>query len=226
VSTTLPQLLIVDDEPAQVAALTRTLGKEGYAPTGVHCAADALSALRAGRFDILITDLLIPGMDGLRLLEAARAIDADLVSIVMTGHGTIHTAIEAMKRGALDYILKPFNLSTILPVLSRAVAVRRLRAENAALLDRVAERSAELEAANRGLRDANRELAALASRVSQRFCVPLQQLAGQATDLVDVAGSALAARERRLLEGIAGQARDLARDAAELRRALEAPKQH
>ena len=198
----------------------RTLENEGYAPTGVYSAAEALSALRASRFDILITDLHMPGMDGLALLNAAQALDGYLVSVVMTGHGTIDTAIEAMKRGALDYILKPFNLATILPVLSRAVAVQRLRAENAALLERVAERNAELEAANRVLRDAGQALGALSARVSQRLFRPLQELSQQSSLLLSES-EALTPIQRRVLEGIAQRAHDLAGEAAELLREFE-----
>ena len=58
---------------------------------------------------MLLADLMMPGMDGIALIEAARRVDADLVSIIMTGEGTIATAVEAMKAGALDYILKPFK---------------------------------------------------------------------------------------------------------------------
>jgi len=76
-------------------------------------------------------------MDGISLLKAALEHDADLVGIIMTGEGTITSAVEAMKVGALDYILKPFKVSVILPVLSRALAMRRLRLENAALQQRV-----------------------------------------------------------------------------------------
>lgn len=216
-SSILPRLLIADDETAQVTALVRTLESEGYAPTGVHSAAEALSALRGSRFDILITDLHMPGMDGLALLDAARALDGYLVTVVMTGHGTIDTAIEAMKRGALDYILKPFNLATILPVLSRAVTVRRLHAENAALLKRVAERNAELEAANRVLRDAGQALGALSARVSQRLSRPLQELSQQSSLLLSESDT-LTPIQRHVVEGIAQRAQDLAGEAAKLLR--------
>ena len=70
---------------------------------------------------------MMPEMDGIALLRAALDIDPDLVGIIMTGQGTIATAVEAMKVGALDYILKPFKLSVILPVLARALAMRQLR---------------------------------------------------------------------------------------------------
>jgi len=136
------RILIVDDEAAQVTALARTLQHEGYLPTGAHSGQEALDLLRADRFEILVTDLMMPGMDGVALLRAAQQIDGDLVGILMTGHGTLASAVDAMKSGALDYILKPFNLTTILPILSRAVAVRRLRLENAALTQRLAERNA------------------------------------------------------------------------------------
>jgi signal transduction histidine kinase len=179
------QLLIVDDEAAQARALARTLKTEGYAPTEVHSAAEALSQLREHRFDVLITDLMMPDLDGIALLRAAQTIDENLVGVVMTGHGTIDTAVAAMKSGALDYILKPFNLTTILPIVSRALTVRRLRLENAALLQRVAERTAELDALNRDLertnselRSANFELDAFTTTVVHDVRQPLHVMVG------------------------------------------------
>jgi CheY-like chemotaxis protein len=119
VTRTAARLLIVDDEVAQMRALCDTLGSEGYAPQGFSSARQALNALRAGEFDLLLTDLMMPEMDGIALIEAARQIDSTLGAIVMTGHGTIDTAVQAMQGGALDYILKPFKLNVMLPVISR-----------------------------------------------------------------------------------------------------------
>jgi PAS domain S-box-containing protein len=131
------KLLIVEDEAAQMKALCNTLEHEGYMPIGFTSASKALSVLREQEFDLVLTDLMMPEMDGIAVLRAALEIDANLVGIVMTGHGAIDTAVEAMKAGALDYILKPFKLSSILPVLSRALAVRRLRMENIQLRETV-----------------------------------------------------------------------------------------
>jgi signal transduction histidine kinase len=167
------RLLIVDDEAAQVVALCQTLQANGYATTGVESATQALQLLREGTFDILITDFIMPDIDGIALLRAAREIDPDLIGIMMTGQGTVDSAVEAMKSGALDYILKPFNLSGILPVLSRATAVRRLRVENAVLAQRIADRTAELENANRELRTANQDLDAFNHSVSHDLRAPL-----------------------------------------------------
>ena len=76
---------------------------------------------------------MMPGMDGIQMLRKALDIDANLVGIIMTGHGTIPSAVEAMKIGAFDYVLKPFNLQIMLPVLARAMDMRRLRMENVRL---------------------------------------------------------------------------------------------
>ena len=124
------RLLIVDDEAALMTALCKTLELEGYITTGFTSARDALKMLAEREFDILLTDLMMPEMDGITLLRAAQEIDRDLVGIVMTGHGTIDTAVKALQSGALDYVLKPFRLDNLLPVLSRALSVRRLQAEN------------------------------------------------------------------------------------------------
>jgi signal transduction histidine kinase len=207
--STAARLLIVDDEVAQVTALVRTLQREGYEPTGTHSASEALGAMRTGRFDILMTDLAMPKMDGVALLRAAQMIDPDLVGIVMTGHGTIDTAVEAMKSGALDYVLKPFNLTVILPVLARAVAVRRLRLANAELTKRVAERNAELEAMNRELASANRELEAFSATVSHDLRSPLQAMLGFSELLLSESAGSLNAEQREYLGDIRDSGRRL-----------------
>jgi two-component system sensor histidine kinase/response regulator len=145
------RLLIVDDESAQMRALCDTLSVEGYATRGFSSAQEALLAVRPGQFDLLLTDLMMPEMDGITLINAVREIDETLGAIVMTGHGTIDTAVQAMQRGALDYILKPFKLNVILPVISRALDVQRLRRENAELQEREQRRSKELAAAYQDL---------------------------------------------------------------------------
>ncbi|MDB6104681.1 MAG: hypothetical protein JWO52_4680 [Gammaproteobacteria bacterium] len=124
------RLLIVDDEAALMTALCKTLELEGYVTTGFTSAREALKQLAESEFDVLLTDLMMPEMDGIALLRAAQEIDRDLVGIVMTGHGTIDTAVKALQSGALDYVLKPFRLDNLIPVLARALSVRRLQAEN------------------------------------------------------------------------------------------------
>jgi signal transduction histidine kinase len=196
------RLLIVDDESALLNALCRLLQAQGYVTIGAASGQCALSILRGAslneseRFDILITDLKMPDMDGIALLRAAHEIDADMVTVVMTGHGTIDSAIEAMQGGALDYLLKPFNLSIAMPVLSRALNVRTLRKENAALQQEVSRRTAELEAANRELHGANKELEAFTHSVSHDLRQPLNHIIGFSELLIGDSLGALNAEQR------------------------------
>lgn len=202
------RILIVDDERDLVAALCHTLTAHGYFTAGAASGAQALEVLHAAaaddasRFDVLITDLMMPGLDGIALLRAAHAIDGALMGIVMTGHGTIDTAVEAMKGGAFDYILKPFNLSIAMPAISRALAVRRLRLENATLVQQVANRTAELLTANGDLRGANKELEAFAHSVSHDLRQPLSQIAGFAEFLMGEKAGPLNGKQKELLGDI------------------------
>ena len=124
------RLLIVDDEVELNNALCETLAEEGYDTVGAVSGREGLVSLAKQDFDLLLTDLMMPGMDGIQLLRKALETDPNLVGIIMTGQGTIPSALEAMKSGAFDYVLKPFNLHTMLPILARAMDVRRLRTEN------------------------------------------------------------------------------------------------
>jgi two-component system sensor histidine kinase/response regulator len=145
------RLLVVDDEVAQMNALCQTLECEGFRPTGFSSPRQALEQLRPGEHDLLLTDLMMPELDGIELIRSARKADPDLAGVVMTGHGTIDTAVAAMQVGALDYVQKPFKLNVILTVIARALDLRRLRMENAMLQQREREQAVELAAAYRDL---------------------------------------------------------------------------
>jgi signal transduction histidine kinase len=192
-----PRILVVDDEPAQMTALCETLRDHGYEISGFSSGKPALAALQAAKFDLLLADLMMPEMDGIALLQAALVEDPDIVGIIMTGAGTIGTAVEAMKSGALDYILKPFKLSVILPVISRALAMRRLRLENAELAQRLRERADELEAANK-------ELEAFGYSVSHDLRAPLRAIDGYCRMIEEDLGDKLDEVGKRLFNVVRG----------------------
>jgi two-component system cell cycle sensor histidine kinase/response regulator CckA len=132
------RILVVDDEIELKNALVDALLAQSYEVRGFTSGQEALVALRAADFDLLISDLMMPGMDGIALIKAALEIDPHLVAIIMTGQGTIQTAVEAMQAGTVDYILKPFRLQTLMPILTRAINTRRLRKENLQLRETLA----------------------------------------------------------------------------------------
>ena len=125
-----PSVLVVDDEPLITKVLSEFLELEGYKVDVSHGGNQALQKLRTTAFDAVITDLKMPGVTGLELLDSIKAEQIDTVTLVMTGYGTVETAIQAMKRGAYDYVLKPFKMEDVLSTLSKALTEQRL-AKNA-----------------------------------------------------------------------------------------------
>jgi DNA-binding NtrC family response regulator len=134
------RVLVVDDEVNARTALVELLRDEGYA---VESAADAFKALgKMADFapDLVLTDLKMPGMDGLQLLDKLREGDPDLPVVVMTAFGEVETAVRAMRAGACDYLNKPVNVGELSVVVAREMEQRRLRAEAGQLRARISER--------------------------------------------------------------------------------------
>jgi DNA-binding NtrC family response regulator len=130
-------ILVVDDEKNTREGLQRSLQPLGYEVRLAASASEAIEAMRAGDIDLMLTDLRMPGMDGLQLIKAARQISPETQIIMLTAYGTVETAVEAMKQGAYDYLTKPVNLDELESRVSRALASTRLRAENVMLRERL-----------------------------------------------------------------------------------------
>ncbi|MBI4525536.1 MAG: sigma-54-dependent Fis family transcriptional regulator [Deltaproteobacteria bacterium] len=123
------KILIVDDELHIQTLFQRILAKEGYSVDGASSAEEALKRLEAEWFDLLITDLRIPGLDGIELLKQAKQFNHTLPCIVLTAYGSIDSAVRAMKEGAFDYLTKPVNNEEIKLVVRNALELHRLTRE-------------------------------------------------------------------------------------------------
>ncbi|MGH7899252.1 MAG: sigma-54-dependent transcriptional regulator, partial [Candidatus Binatia bacterium] len=124
------RLLIVDDDARMRRVLQIVATKLGLECAAKASADEALDAFRAERADLVITDLKMPGKSGIEFLRELRVVDPEVPVIVLTAHGTVVTAVEAMKLGAVDYLLKPFDLDGLELVIRRALDVSRVRLEN------------------------------------------------------------------------------------------------
>src|SRR5512137_373698 len=126
-------ILVIDDEEIMREILEALLAPEGYEVRLASNGAEGLDLARAMPFDAAVVDVMMPGMDGLAVLDELKKIDDDMAVVMVTAYASIDTAVDAMKRGALDYITKPFKNDEVLLVLRNAVERRRLVAENRAL---------------------------------------------------------------------------------------------
>ncbi len=132
-------VLIVDDEPELCRALGKLLGRNGYEVLTAGNGEAALELLRRQEVDLVLSDLQMPRMGGVELLKAGQVISPDTEFVIITGHGTIEVAVDAMKRGAYDFIEKPFSTATTLKVVRKALEKQQLRAENRQLRRRLRE---------------------------------------------------------------------------------------
>jgi DNA-binding NtrC family response regulator len=149
------RIIVADDESAQREILQDILSDEGHEVRAFAAAGEALAALEAEPADLLLTDLRMPGMDGIELLRRARAADPELLIVLMTAFATVDSAVQAMKDGAFDYLQKPFTRDQLVQRVARAAERNALRRENAALRRRLED---EAEGQILGESDAVRKL--------------------------------------------------------------------
>lgn len=189
------RLLVVDDEKPQLEALCTLLEDAGFVVNGFADPAVALKQLHTVTHDVLLTDLRLPGMDGIELIQKARQIDPDMSAVLMTGHGSIQSAVNAMKLGVQDYILKPFKVSELMPVVHRAIEVRKLKLQNTQLIG-------DISSSNARLLEMNQELDNFAGRVAHDLNSLCHIIQGFAGSLTRRANSKLDEQERRYLQRI------------------------
>jgi DNA-binding NtrC family response regulator len=132
-------LLVEDEEPLRVAVAER-LAEQGFQVDQAESGERALEQLAEFAYDIVITDLRLPGVDGTHVIEAAIQRYPDIIGLVVTGYGTVRDAVEAIKRGATDFVTKPFQFDELMHALNTALEQRRLRFENAYLRSQLEER--------------------------------------------------------------------------------------
>src|SRR6266852_7017545 len=126
-------ILVADDDPGLRESLERTLAREGYRVVVASDGHAALERLQSGGVDLVLSDLKMPGLSGIQLLAAAKAIAPDVDVILLTAFGTIEEAVKAMKDGAYDFLTKPFRREQLLKLISKALERRDLIEQNRAL---------------------------------------------------------------------------------------------
>jgi DNA-binding NtrC family response regulator len=135
-------ILIVEDEAKMRRLLELNLGDDGFTTFSAGDAETGLKLLREHAIDLIVTDLKLPGMNGLEFLQTVKRQNAALPVVVMTAFGSVETAVEAMKAGASDYVLKPFSLAEMRMVVHKELDVRNLREENRSLREALGKRFA------------------------------------------------------------------------------------
>src|SRR5882672_3216785 len=157
-----PRILVVDDEPHVVQIFQDLLAQRGYEVSSSSNGDDAIVKVTTGRFDLVLTDINLPGVDGLEVVRAAKAADKDTCVILITGYASTTTAIDALRQGAYDYITKPFDLWETAKAIERGLESRFLVIENRRLVT-------SLEEANRELQQHELILSRMVKEATQRI---------------------------------------------------------
>ena len=134
------RVLVVDDEESVRFFLRRGLGKSGYHVDEAASGREAIERIGAVGYDVVLTDLVMPEVDGLAVLSAVQEMDADAVVVLMTAHGSVENAVRCIREGAFDYIEKPVNPDELVVTLRRALEFQRLSSENVELRSQLQDR--------------------------------------------------------------------------------------
>ena len=159
-------ILIVDDDKMLCEMLEDMLMQEAKVRVvSANSGIDAIKKIRKKNFDLILTDLMMPGANGIEVLQTAKEVDEDVHVIIITGFASLETAMEAIRKGAYDYITKPFKLDEIRIVVQNACEKIRLLRENQALIENLKQAYQELDT----LKKSREELSARVERIDKRM---------------------------------------------------------
>ena len=174
------RILVVDDEPKICEFLGILLGREGYKTDSAFNAAEALARIEQNSYDLVLTDLKMPGMDGFELITRLKKIRPDLPVIMITGYATVETAVQALRYGVDDYVTKPFNIDELRKVIARSL-------QSATVQQQKQELAAQLQAADA-------ELARCRKLVEEQCISVIQMLVAKVEAQGQIHGRPFAAR--------------------------------
>jgi signal transduction histidine kinase len=187
------RLLVVDDEDLLGRTLCTYFTAKGHEVVTCTSGQEALARPDLQGFDLLITDLQLPQMDGIEVITRALAAQPDMAAILMTGHASVDSAVQALRHGAVDYVQKPFSFKALEAVVERALQMQRLKQANRLLQEQLRKRNVELEAVNQ-------ELDAFAARLAHDLRSPINNVRGIVAFVREELGAKVDADLQELLD--------------------------
>lgn len=178
-------ILLTDDNPVTLKALAAALEADGHRVTTAATGKEALDLAKGTAFDIIITDIKLPDTSGLHILEAIKELNPETAVIMITGHASVETAVEALNEGAYAYILKPVAMAELETIIGNALREQRLLRENRELVESLQQSNKRLEDTIRALEGVNRAKSEFMARMSHELRTPLNSIIGFSEVLLD-----------------------------------------
>jgi len=195
-------IIVVDDEAGTRATLCGILEDAGYRAIGLERGADALEMIQKSPFDAVITDIRLPDVGGMEILELAKEINPDAAVIMMTGYASMETAIDAVNQGAYAYFVKPVNPDEIKTTIANAFKQQRLLIENKRLVESLQRSNKLLFEANEELKEATKAKSEFLARMSHELRTPLNVIIGFAELMLDRVPGEINEEQRQCLDDI------------------------
>jgi len=202
-------ILVTDDEPAALKTLSAALEEMGYRVTTAVKGQEALALIRKQPFNIVIADIKLPDISGLKILETARELNPETAVIMITGHASIETAVGAINEGAYAYILKPVAMSELETTINNALREQRLLIENRELVERLQQSNKRLEETNKALEQVSQAKSDFMAKMSHELRTPLNSIIGFSEVLLSKASSVDQATHNEFLNYIHVSAKHL-----------------
>mgnify|MGYP001057391486 CR=1 FL=1 len=203
------KILVVEDEAGSRLTLCGILEDAGYEVIGVEKGTEALEVIKDGNFNVIITDIKLPDVGGMSVLELGKEIDPDVAVIIMTGYASIETAVNAVNEGAYAYFVKPINMDEMKTTIVNALRQQRLSRENKRLVDDLQRSNKLLFEANSQLRAATEAKSAFLAHMSHELRTPLNAIIGFSDLLIYGVAGEINNQQRQCLEDILSSGKHL-----------------